>query len=233
MSRTSVLCILILAAACNRKGSADRAAPLPARDASSQVAEASGADTRQASASGDAATADSGSSKQSATGGATPDTPDPAERSGVELVPIDIGDAETQKRRPAEDWNKQLSGATAGPLPTHGSSGRIIVSSHRALDQTSLSSSRIVTEFLRRALPSVKKCYGQLLSKDPHAHGEMKLRFAVSETGGLVDGSADSWNADLSTCVHDVMPNWSFPVPKANGVPARSRFELALDLKSE
>ncbi len=199
-----------------------------------QVAEGSVAGTRQASASGGAATADSAPSKQSATGGATPNTREPDERRGVELVPIDIGDAETQKRRPAEDWNKQLSGAKRDPLPTHASgSGRIIVSYHRALDQTSLSSSRVVTEFLRRALPSVKKCYGQLLSNDPHANGEMKLQFVVSETGGVVDGSAESWNADLSSCVHDLMPKWSFPVPQANGAPARSRFELALDMKSE
>lgn len=235
MRRTSALCILIVAVACSRKDSTDRVAALPGRDASLQVVERSGAGTRDVATAADAPAADTPPRKQPANPAPMPKVTASGEGRGVELVPIDIGDAETKKRRPAEDWNKQLGGANPSePSPKAGSgSGRVIVSSHRALDQTTLSSSRVVTEFLRRALPSVKQCYAKLLSNDPRAHGEMKLRFAVSETGGLVDGSAESWNADVSRCVRGLMPKWSFPVPQANGAPARSRFELGLDMKSE
>lgn len=155
------------------------------------------------------------------------------EARGLVLSPSeDVDDAATN-RKPAEDLNRQVRDSIAAAKNSAPSGARVTVASHRALDQSSLSSSRLAMEFLRRNVSSVKKCYGDVLSTDANASGQMTLKFTVSESGGVLDGDASSWNSGLTACVREAMAKWTFPFPMENNAAVRARFELTLKLESD
>jgi hypothetical protein len=155
------------------------------------------------------------------------------EARGLVLSPAeDVDDAATH-RNPAQDLNRQVGDSIAAAKNSAPNGARVTVASHRALDRSSLSSSRLSMEFLRRYVSSVKKCYGDVLSTDANASGQMTLKFTVSETGSVLDGDASSWNAGLTACVREAMAKWTFSFPMENNAAVRARFELALKLESD
>src|SRR5689334_9556928 len=79
------------------------------------------------------------------------------EARGLVLSPSEnVGDSATH-RDPAQDLNRQVGDSIAAAKKSANNGARVTVASHRALDQSSLSSSRLAMEFLRRNVSTVKK----------------------------------------------------------------------------
>jgi hypothetical protein len=126
-------------------------------------------------------------------------------------------------RDPAHDLTAQVGGSGDGAVNPERS--LVVLKSHRALDPSSSDDTKVVLDFIRNGKTTVKDCYEGLRAGERGATGTITLRFTVTSSGKLADMTADSWNAELSTCVVAAMQQWTFSAQK---MPVL--FELVLSL---
>ena len=125
-------------------------------------------------------------------------------------------------------------GGTLTAIPASGPSGRISISSKQAFDETTLSPDAVLAKITQVYMAGIKRCYRDELKVDPTARGKVALKLTVNETGRAVGGTADTFDAALTTCIGGLMAAWRFPVPKdADGEATEAAFQITLQLVPE
>jgi hypothetical protein len=120
-----------------------------------------------------------------------------------------------------------LSSAIAAAKPPP---GEIRIASQRALDDTSLSVTSVVTKINGSYMAGIKKCYQKQLAKKADAAGDLSLAFAVGPNGKAVHPSASGVDG-VDNCVTRAMMGWAFTAPKdKEKKAATAHFELELKL---
>jgi hypothetical protein len=77
-----------------------------------------------------------------------------------------------------------------------------------------------VTKTIKAHQKQVQACYTKGKKKDPSTSGEVKVKFVISNDGKVKDVKDDSStmsNADVTTCVGDVIKKLKFPKQKSPG----------------
>jgi hypothetical protein len=117
------------------------------------------------------------------------------------------------------------------PDKTH-ARGIAVGGSKYEADETSLTATDVLRKIQRSYLAGIKRCYKQLLAKQPSAAGKLTLRLTVTATGQVTAPSARGLPA-MERCVTDAMASWRFPVPRdTRGTPTEATFETTLRFTS-
>jgi hypothetical protein len=138
------------------------------------------------------------------------------------------------RRRPSVDnlgaqiADIRQAGGAQVPPPT-GPTGRISVVDKRAFDDTTLVADIVLAKVLSAYVAGVKRCYKQLLAKDPSARGRITIALTVNAAGRAVNGSASSFDESVDACITAQVMAWRFPIPKDhNGDPTEASFRIVL-----
>ena len=150
----------------------------------------------------------------------------------------EVGDME--RRTPGSDLGSQLrdvgpvtGGGASGRGSRSGPSGRITVTSKRALDATTLTASAMLSKVQGAYMAGLKRCYVKVLATNPTLKGNVQLAFTVDATGKMWNTSVTSFHTTLDTCVKAASDAWRFAPPTSGGKAATARFELSLSLVPE
>jgi hypothetical protein len=71
----------------------------------------------------------------------------------------------------------------------------------------------IIKRIVRRHINELYYCYDKELVKAPKVDGTVQTKFAIELDGKVSDASATGMNADMQTCVVDVLQRIEFPRP--------------------
>ena len=113
-------------------------------------------------------------------------------------------------------------------LPDKAPAKAVAVGGKYVTDDTSLSATDVLAKIRRSYLTEIKRCYTQLLAKQPRASGKLTVRLTVTATGQVTAPSARGIPA-MERCVTDAMAGWRFPVPRdSRGTPTEATFETSL-----
>lgn len=109
------------------------------------------------------------------------------------------------------------------PPPTAG--GKIVkVAAHR---ETSLDAKQVRAR-VATALPSILRCYQQLLEKLPDAAGALTLRFTVDAVGKVAKIRARAFDGALAGCVRRQVAHWRLPIPLHDATPTTAAFSIVI-----
>jgi len=112
--------------------------------------------------------------------------------------------------------------------------GRIQVASKKTFDDTSLSPEAVLGRIQNVYMAGIKRCYKDLLKKDPSARGRVDLSFTVNESGRVTGPAAKSDYSDMSSCIKGLMAGWTFPPPKdTSGEATDASFAITLALQPD
>jgi outer membrane biosynthesis protein TonB len=116
--------------------------------------------------------------------------------------------------------------AEATPQPKQ---GRLGLKAKRAFDETTLTVDGALQPIMERYMAGIKRCYGDVLGKQPDVRGDVVLSFTVRVDGTCEPANVVGFLPQLDACISRAMSAWRFPVPKTSGGSATSaRFELKL-----
>jgi hypothetical protein len=76
----------------------------------------------------------------------------------------------------------------------------------------------IVRRYVRRALPKISYCYEKQLLAKPSLAGTVMATWIISPDGSVTNSSASGVDAEVSSCIANVISAISFPKPPAAGV---------------
>jgi hypothetical protein len=147
-------------------------------------------------------------------------------RPGVDLA---------QQINDAKDGGKPVGVGTQGPPrapPQTAPSGRVVLRARKASDEIDgTQADRIVGKIQAAYMAGIKRCYANVLKKDPGARGELQLAFTVSTTGRATNAAAKAFGDELANCVQSLMGTWRFAIPKdKRGEPTTATFALTFAL---
>lgn len=110
----------------------------------------------------------------------------------------------------------------------------IAITGKTAHNKSSLSAAAVAGKINASYLSAIRRCYGELLRKQPTAGGALQLDFTVNAVGKLSEPGAKATGATLApvaSCVRDAMATWQFAIPQSEyGEPRTARFGIALRL---
>jgi hypothetical protein len=110
---------------------------------------------------------------------------------------------------------------------------KISVLSQRAIDDTTLKVSAVITKIQASYLPGIKSCYVKVLAKDAAAKGRLDLAFVVSAKGRVTEPTASGLTDAFDKCVKRAMTGWTFAGPKdREKKPSPAHFEIGYDLST-
>lgn len=72
----------------------------------------------------------------------------------------------------------------------------------------------IVRRYIRRKLPRIKYCYEKKLLVKPGIQGTVDASFEITDSGAVVNATADGVDRDVADCVAGVLKTIKFPRPK-------------------
>jgi hypothetical protein len=112
-----------------------------------------------------------------------------------------------------------------------GPTGRVSISSKRAIDDTTLTVDIVVAKVMSSYMAGIKRCYKRYLDTDASARGKVSLAFSVIESGAANGARASGFAKSVDDCLANVMAGWRFPSPKdKDGERTAASFEIALQL---
>jgi hypothetical protein len=110
----------------------------------------------------------------------------------------------------------------------------IAITGKTAHNKSSLSAAAVAAKIAASYVPAIRRCYGELLRKQPTAGGGLQLDFTVNAVGKLSEPAAKSAVAgldSLASCVRGAMAAWQFAIPQSEyGEPRTARFVIDLRL---
>jgi hypothetical protein len=129
--------------------------------------------------------------------------------------------------RPGMGAGPRTDGPGAIDVPT----GRIAIASKSGGDDTSLTADVALRKIHSVYMTGLKRCYKDQLKQDPTMRARITLGFTVNEMGGTVDAKVTGSSDELDGCIHGLISNWRFPVPKdadgeATSADLRFTFQL-------
>lgn len=80
---------------------------------------------------------------------------------------------------------------------------------------------RIVKQYIRKQIASIRWCYQRAFQKNQELEGKMTVQFIISANGKVISSKVLTSNlgdAELDNCVAGKVLNWKFPAPEGGGI---------------
>ncbi len=90
---------------------------------------------------------------------------------------------------------------------------RIVIASAQSPDSTTQTVKDVTAKIQLAYLAGLKRCYQQLLVRDPAARGRVELTFTVNASGATAAVTAAAFADDLGACMRTMATRWRFRVP--------------------
>jgi hypothetical protein len=106
--------------------------------------------------------------------------------------------------------------------------GRIRVDSVQPLDDSTLTPDTVTAKLIAAYMPGIRRCYREVLKRDPKAEGKLTLALTVTATSRVASPKATGVSGD---CVASLMGAWHFPIPTdKDGAATDASFRITLVL---